>query len=467
MLFFWLKVRFFVHLDFSSLSYALSFSFLPSPAFPLSSYNVSESTLAVMREEWVRGDAICSEMLSCPSSSAKGGNAAAGDNEQQPSPSSSSSSAAPACWARLLEPDCFFLRYKNYLVVEIWARDEAGFLVWEGWVHSRLRQLVLRVERQLSVRPWPKALFPPREGEEGKKETAAGGATANGECFSFWGAERERGKKIGTAAKQRPEEKKKGSNSSTFFFFSLRRPLPNTGNGEAAPAAAAAAASTEPWRCFYFFGLKKRPLPAQAPGLPPSRAALAAAQPVNLNAPVADFRQQVLNYERWRKGMDLSVRHVKAAALPACALVAARRTQAATEASRARFSAPKAVVVGGRGSAAAPAAAAGATSGVKRDREEEQEGGGGGASASASASAVSAAAAAAAVAAAAASDESPAKRAREEGKGAAPAAAATVADAAATAAAAASGDLMAAEAEAGMAAAGDIGEWAGIDAGKG
>ena len=124
-----------------------------------------------MREEWVRGDAICSEMLS-PSSS-KG---------------SSSTPAAAACWARLLEPDCFFLRYKNYLVVEIWARDERDFLVWEGWVHSRLRQLVLRVERQLSVRPWPKALFPPRKEEEagggGKKE-------ANGGLFLF---SRERGR---------------------------------------------------------------------------------------------------------------------------------------------------------------------------------------------------------------------------------------------------------------------------------
>ena len=206
-----------------------------------------------------------------------------------------------------------------------------------------------------------------------------------------------------------------------------------TGNGEAA-----AAASTEPWRCFYIFGLKRRPLPPQAPGLPPSRAALAAQQPVNLNAPVADFRQQVLNYERWREGMDLSVRHVKAAALPECALEAARKTQAAIEASRARFAAKG----GGGAAAAAAAAAAGfaAASGVKRDREEEEE------------EEEEEPAAAAATAATGAANESPAKRAKEEGE---------------TAAAAASGDLKAAEAEAGMAAAGDVGEWAGIDAGKG
>ena len=144
-----------------------------------------------MREEWVRGDAICSEMLS---SSSTPSSAAAAAAAAAPSPPGPSSSPAAACWARLLEPDSFFLRYKNYLVVEIRARDEADFLVWEGWVHSRLRQLVLRVERQLGVRPWPKALFPPRggegEGEEGGKEEAA---AANGEVFLlfrffFWGA---------------------------------------------------------------------------------------------------------------------------------------------------------------------------------------------------------------------------------------------------------------------------------------
>jgi hypothetical protein len=143
-----------------------------------------------MREEWVRGDAICSEMLSASSTPSSTAAAAAA----APSPPGPSSSPAAACWARLLEPDPFFLRYKNYLVVEIRARDEADFLVWEGWVHSRLRQLVLRVERQLGVRPWPKALFPPRggegEGEEGGKE---GAAAANGEVFFlfrffFWGA---------------------------------------------------------------------------------------------------------------------------------------------------------------------------------------------------------------------------------------------------------------------------------------
>ena len=145
----------------------------------------------MMREEWVRGDAICSEMLS---SSSTPSSAAAAAAAAAPSPPGPSSSPAAACWARLLEPDPFFLRYKNYLVVEIRARDEADFLVWEGWVHSRLRQLVLRVERQLGVRPWPKALFPPRggegEGEEGGKE---GAAAANGEVFFlfrffFWGA---------------------------------------------------------------------------------------------------------------------------------------------------------------------------------------------------------------------------------------------------------------------------------------
>ena len=136
-----------------------------------------------MREEWVRGDAICSEMLS---SSSTPSSAAAAAAAAAPSPPGPSSSPAAACWARLLEPDPFFLRYKNYLVVEIRARDEADFLVWEGWVHSRLRQLVLRVERQLGVRPWPKALFPPRGGEGEGEEGGRRGRLPPTVRFSFF-----------------------------------------------------------------------------------------------------------------------------------------------------------------------------------------------------------------------------------------------------------------------------------------
>jgi Poly(A) polymerase predicted RNA binding domain len=50
--------------------------------------------------------------------------------------------------------------------IEVVAGNDEDFRAWEGWVESRLRQLVMRVERLVSVRPWPKALFPPNQGDE-------------------------------------------------------------------------------------------------------------------------------------------------------------------------------------------------------------------------------------------------------------------------------------------------------------
>ena len=35
--------------------------------------------------------------------------------------------------------------------IEVVADSEADFRVWDGWVHSRLRQLVMRIEQHVSV----------------------------------------------------------------------------------------------------------------------------------------------------------------------------------------------------------------------------------------------------------------------------------------------------------------------------
>ncbi len=85
------------------------------------------------------------------------------------------------------------------------AATEEDFRAWDGWVHSRLRQLVMRVEPYVTVRPWPKAFSPP---------AAAAAATA-----------------AATAA----------------------------GSADAPPAMPRCA-------CFYFMGLKKKPQPA-VPGV--------------------------------------------------------------------------------------------------------------------------------------------------------------------------------------------------------
>lgn len=46
------------------------------------------------------------------------------------------------------------------------AATEEDFRAWDGWVHSRLRQLVMRVEPYVTVRPWPKAFTPLRAAGE-------------------------------------------------------------------------------------------------------------------------------------------------------------------------------------------------------------------------------------------------------------------------------------------------------------
>ena len=45
--------------------------------------------------------------------------------------------------------------------MEVGADSEEGFRAWDGWVHSRLRQLILKVQGLVVVRPWPKAIRPP------------------------------------------------------------------------------------------------------------------------------------------------------------------------------------------------------------------------------------------------------------------------------------------------------------------
>ena len=120
---------------------------LITPAYPCmnSSYNVSESTLAVMRGEFAGGDVACQQVYSA--AAAKG----AGPG------------ASP--WEPLWEPLPFFRLHKHYLQVDSTARDEDAHRRWEGWVESRLRQLVLAVERStggaLALHPWP-AEFHPR-----------------------------------------------------------------------------------------------------------------------------------------------------------------------------------------------------------------------------------------------------------------------------------------------------------------
>mmetsp|Transcript_14580 Transcript_14580/g.37404 ORF Transcript_14580/g.37404 Transcript_14580/m.37404 type:complete len:694 (-) Transcript_14580:269-2350(-) len=110
-----------------------------TPAYPCmnSSYNVSEATRSIMVEEFKRGDIVMEQILLKP------------DNPN---------------WALLLDHGRFFSEFKNYLEIEIVCGDEQDFKMWEGWCHSRLRHLIMKTERFVNIRPWPKGIkCPPRQ----------------------------------------------------------------------------------------------------------------------------------------------------------------------------------------------------------------------------------------------------------------------------------------------------------------
>ncbi|XP_071685793.1 nuclear poly(A) polymerase 1-like isoform X1 [Rutidosis leptorrhynchoides] len=91
-----------------------------TPAYPSmnSSYNVSSSTLRIMTDEFKRGHDICEAMVLNNGS-----------------------------WVELFEPYRFFEAYKNYLQIDIGAENDDDMLNWKGWVKSRLRYIVLKIER--------------------------------------------------------------------------------------------------------------------------------------------------------------------------------------------------------------------------------------------------------------------------------------------------------------------------------
>ncbi|CAL0322249.1 unnamed protein product [Lupinus luteus] len=91
-----------------------------TPAYPCmnSSYNVTSSTLHIMSDEFQRGNEICMAMEVCK-----------------------------ADWDTLFEPYPFFEAYNNYLQIDIKAKNVEDLRQWKGWVGSRLRHLILRVEK--------------------------------------------------------------------------------------------------------------------------------------------------------------------------------------------------------------------------------------------------------------------------------------------------------------------------------
>ncbi|GLJ35637.1 hypothetical protein SUGI_0716290 [Cryptomeria japonica] len=103
-----------------------------TPSYPCmnSSYNVTQSTLLVMTEQFKSANKICEDIM-----------------------------MNKADWSFLFKPYSFFKSYKNYLQIDIVAANQDDLRTWKDWVKSRLRHLTLRIERftcgTLQVHPYP------------------------------------------------------------------------------------------------------------------------------------------------------------------------------------------------------------------------------------------------------------------------------------------------------------------------
>ncbi|PRP78954.1 poly polymerase [Planoprotostelium fungivorum] len=96
-----------------------------TPAYPAmnSTYNVSESTLSLLKKEFVRGSLVTGEI-----------------------------DKGNAKWDALFEPSDFFHRYKVYVKLMIMANSEEEHRKWEGWVESRLRTLIPGLEKTSHIK---------------------------------------------------------------------------------------------------------------------------------------------------------------------------------------------------------------------------------------------------------------------------------------------------------------------------
>jgi len=115
-----------------------------TPAFPSmnSTHNVSKTTKNILIKEIARGWGICETI------------------ETEPSEYITNN------WNSLISPCDLFAEYSNFIFVEVYARTEECFKDFCGYVDSKLRLLVKRLEltHGIELRPWPEGInFTPYE----------------------------------------------------------------------------------------------------------------------------------------------------------------------------------------------------------------------------------------------------------------------------------------------------------------
>ena len=114
-----------------------------TPAYPAqnSTFNVSSSTLEVLKREFKRGKIVTGKVL-----------------------------IGEAKWTDVWSDVQFFAKYKTYLQLIVTADNEEDFKKWEGWVGSRLKNLVQGVETfsegAMMAHPGVKKFYDPEKDKE-------------------------------------------------------------------------------------------------------------------------------------------------------------------------------------------------------------------------------------------------------------------------------------------------------------
>jgi len=118
-----------------------------TPSYPSmnTTHNVSASTLKVMKREIHRGKIICDALEKEIEANAEADSNGNGKSDV-------------VGWQKLFDRSEFFGTYKRYLQIDIYADDLNAFKKWKGFVESRLRFLVHRLEDINcigEIRPYP------------------------------------------------------------------------------------------------------------------------------------------------------------------------------------------------------------------------------------------------------------------------------------------------------------------------
>jgi poly(A) polymerase len=139
---------------------------LLTPAYPqmTSTYSVGLATFNVILGEFRRGKEVTETIVVPPDFDVEGylansDSAKTSSTSVSNGTSSSSSGSSPSNpWEALFDPVDFFVLYDQYISITLSAASDADMRVWKGYMESRLRFLVQRLEHVdvlTDIRPFP------------------------------------------------------------------------------------------------------------------------------------------------------------------------------------------------------------------------------------------------------------------------------------------------------------------------